>query len=74
MEDGSRRDRALVAATSAFMHLTRRHIASARPAATWATETIRPTLPTQLLATLLAGAKLCPKLLHRQHLSTRFAL
>jgi hypothetical protein len=55
------------------MHLTRRHIASARPTAARATEALRPTLPTQLFTTLLLVAKLCLKLKHRQHFGTRFA-
>ena len=46
--------------------------------AVWSTttrthEALRPALPAQLLPTLLLVAELCPKLLHRQHLSSRFA-
>src|SRR5664279_2233593 len=55
------------------MHLTRRHVAAAWSTTTRTHEALRPALPAQLLPTLLLVAELCPQLLHRQHLSSRFA-
>src|ERR1019366_10464156 len=55
------------------MHLTRRHVAAAWSTTTRTHEALRPALSAQLLPPLLLVAELCPKLLHRQHLSSRFA-